>query len=79
MNDKNKNSINNYLKFEEESYKEQNSLNHLNYNRELNNKFDIKKNLKEEILKSFRNSNSIFNLYNNIKIINRLIYPIIVI
>ena len=65
LNDKNKNSLNNYLKFEEESYKEQNSLNHLNYKRELNNKFDIKKNLKEEILKSFRNSNSIFNLSNN--------------
>ena len=66
INDKSKNSINNYLKFEEESNKEQNSLINLKYNnKSINNNMKNKKNIKEEILKSFRNSNSIFDLSNN--------------
>ena len=72
VNDKSKNSINNYLKFEEESNKEQNSLNNLiniDGNNNNDNKQKNKINLKEEVLKSFRNnnsnSNSIFNLSNN--------------
>ena len=67
INDKSKNSINNFLKFEEETNKEQNSINCLNDNSciENNKKLKNKNNLKEEVLKSFRNSNSIFNLSNN--------------
>jgi hypothetical protein len=64
INDKSKNSINDFLKFEEESNKEQNSLEILNKNTN-NNKITYKKNLKQEILKSFHNSNSIFDLSNN--------------
>ena len=70
INDKSKNSINDYLKFEEESNKDQNSLNNIiNIDNTDNNKRNNKINLKEEVLKSFRNnnsnSNSIFNLSNN--------------
>ena len=65
INDKSKNSLNNYLKFEEESNKEQNSLTNLKYNKSTNNNIINKQIIKEEILKSFRNSNSIFNLSNN--------------
>ena len=64
INDKSKNSINDFLKFEEESNKEQNSLEILNKNAN-SNKITNKKNLKQEILKSFHNSNSIFDLSNN--------------
>ena len=70
INDKSKNSINDYLKFEEESNKDQNSLNNIvNIDNTDNKKQNNKINLKEEVLKSFRNnnsnSNSIFNLSNN--------------
>ena len=67
INDKSKNSINNFLKFEEESNKDENSLEILNKKSKnnINNKITNKKNLKEEVLKSFHNSNSIFDLSNN--------------
>ena len=67
INDKSKNSINNFLKFEEESNNGENSLEILNKKSKnnINNKITNKKNLKEEVLKSFHNSNSIFDLSNN--------------
>ena len=65
MNDNSKNSINNYLKFEEENNKEQNSINSITKNNNNGQKLSNKNNLKQEVLKSFRNSNSIFDLSNN--------------
>jgi hypothetical protein len=64
INDKSKNSINNFLKFEEESNKDENSLEILNKKSKnnINNKITNKKNLKEEVLKSFHNS-TIINIY----------------
>ena len=65
INNNSKNCVNDFLKFEEESNKEQNSLNDLIDNNNLDNNFKNKKNIKEEILKSYRKSNSIFDLSNN--------------
>ena len=67
LNEQSKNSINNYLKFEEETNKDKNSIKYKDNNTYIpnNKKLKNKSNLKQEVLKSFRNSNSIFDLSNN--------------
>ena len=60
--DKNNNNINDLLKFEEKSNKDKNSLDSFNGKNAI--VINNKKKIKEEILKSFRNSNDIFNLSN---------------
>ncbi len=64
LNNKSKNNNNNnsFLKFEDVN---NNNKEHNNNNNNNNNKIYYKKNIKQEILKSFRNSNSIFDLSNN--------------